>query len=143
MSSEDAMGGRAGSAPPSSAATASEVEGVAQEAPPPAARPVRVLVSPVAADGSSAAGTVLPPAYSGVLYLQQRNDEWPPMRGQQQGEDGDDPKKMRAKWFNDMRGWLMVVAVQVASVTSTASTASYQPARPCSSPRFPRPRGRR
>ncbi|RLN13201.1 embryogeneis transmembrane protein [Panicum miliaceum] len=102
-----------------------EVEGVAQEAPPAAAgatRPVRVLVAPVAADGSSAAaGTVLPPAYSGVLYLQQRHDEWPPMRGRQQSEDGDDdPKKMRAKWFNDMRGWLMVVAVQVASVTYQA-----------------------
>ncbi|CAN6190890.1 unnamed protein product [Urochloa humidicola] len=27
---------------------------------------------------------------------------------------------MRAKWFNDMRGWLMVVAVQVATVTYQA-----------------------
>ncbi|CAN6165023.1 unnamed protein product [Urochloa humidicola] len=113
------MADRSGGQAPSDAATASEVDGVvAPEAPPAAgARPVRVLVSPVAADG-----TVLqpPPAYNGVLYLQQRH-EWPPapMR-EQQSEEDEDPKKMRAKWFNDMRGWLMVVAVQVATVTYQA-----------------------
>ncbi|CAN6208604.1 unnamed protein product [Urochloa humidicola] len=121
MSSENTMDDRSGSQAPSDAASASEVDDVViahQEAPPAAgARPVRVLVSPVAA-----AGTAVPPppaAYTGVLYLQQRHDEWPPAR-QQRSEDDDEPKKMRAKWFNDMRGWLMVVAVQVASVTYQA-----------------------
>ncbi|CAN6179247.1 unnamed protein product [Urochloa humidicola] len=118
-SEPNTMADRSGGQAPSDAATASEVDGVvAPEAPPAAgARPVRVLVSPVAADG-----TVLqpPPAYNGVLYLQQRH-EWPPapMR-EQQSEEDEDPKKMRAKWFNDMRGWLMVVAVQVATVTYQA-----------------------
>ncbi|CAL5051180.1 unnamed protein product [Urochloa decumbens] len=117
------MDDRSSSQAPSDAATAREVgDAAAQEAPaPPAAgaRPVRVLVSPVAAEGS-AAGPVLPAAaYTGVLYLQQRH-EWPPVPMQQQREDDEDPKKMRARWFNDMRGWLMVVAVQVATVTYQA-----------------------
>ncbi|CAN6179242.1 unnamed protein product [Urochloa humidicola] len=68
--------------------------------------PVHVFISPVvpvAADGAEAAA-VLPPVYTGVLMVGQQRED-------------DDPKKRREKWLNEMRGWLVVVAVLVASVT--------------------------
>ncbi|TVU12452.1 hypothetical protein EJB05_46100, partial [Eragrostis curvula] len=41
-----------------------------------------------------------------------------PIMGEQR--ENDDPKTKREKWFNDMRGWLMVLAVLVASVSYQA-----------------------
>ncbi|KAL6605758.1 hypothetical protein ACP70R_041411 [Stipagrostis hirtigluma subsp. patula] len=84
--------------------------------PPVSAEPVHVLVSPiapVAADGASAAATAPPPAYTGVLYLQQQH-RWG------RGEREDDDNRKRERWLQEMRGWLMVLAVLAASVTYQA-----------------------
>ncbi|CAN6172612.1 unnamed protein product [Urochloa humidicola] len=99
-----------------------EVVDDAEEAPSVHCNPVHVFISPVVApvaEDGSAAATPLPPAYAynGLLYLHQRH-EWPLM-GRQQREH-DEPKKKREKWLNEMRGWLIVVAVLVASVTYQA-----------------------
>ncbi|KAL6596695.1 hypothetical protein ACP70R_047338 [Stipagrostis hirtigluma subsp. patula] len=88
---------------------------VAPPRPPVSAEPVHVLVSPiapVAADGASAAATAPPPAYTGVLYLQQQQ------RWGREREDDDNRK--RERWLQEMRGWLMVLAVLAASVTYQA-----------------------
>nr|CAB3469805.1 unnamed protein product [Digitaria exilis] len=83
------------------AATASEAEDVvvAQDGSP-AVRPVPVHVSPVAMAGA----------------VPQQRQGW----RQQESEEGEDTKKMRAMWFKDMRGWLMVLAMQIASSTYQA-----------------------
>ncbi|CAL5047335.1 unnamed protein product [Urochloa decumbens] len=97
-------------------------DAVEDEAPPPPgnARPVPVLISPIVAvpagvassAGSAAAAAVLPPAYTGVLYMHSHK-QWPAVAA-------DDHGKKREKWLKEMRGWLMVLAVLAASVTYQA-----------------------
>ncbi|CAL5051181.1 unnamed protein product [Urochloa decumbens] len=108
------------SPPPSleSPPTAGEVADDVKEAPTVNCKPMYVFVSPgvVPGDGAEAATVVLPPAYAGVVYLHQHHER------RLMGEErvNDDPKKKREKWLNEMRGWLIVVAVLIASITYQA-----------------------
>ncbi|KAF8733144.1 hypothetical protein HU200_015517 [Digitaria exilis] len=109
MSSEDTLDAATASeskdtAPPPATATSE-----AQDAPPADSASKLVRVSLVAAAG---AVQVQPRAYSSQGC-------------RQESDEGDDPigrraTEIRARWFKDMRGWIMVLAMQVASSTYQA-----------------------
>nr|CAB3467087.1 unnamed protein product [Digitaria exilis] len=104
MSSEDTL----------DAETASESR---VDAPPPATTSEAQDAPP--ADSASKLVRVSLVAVAGAVQPTGGRQGW----RQQEREEDDDPigrRAMRASWFKDMRGWIMVLAVQVASSTYQA-----------------------
>ncbi|CAN6202444.1 unnamed protein product [Urochloa humidicola] len=101
---------------PDAPSTNGGVVDAAEEAPPPAHGELIPVFTFAGDVGAEAAPTA---AYTGVLYLHRRHELLPLMRHQGRRREGDKSKK-REKWLNEMRGWLIVVAVLVASVTYQA-----------------------
>ncbi|TVU39354.1 hypothetical protein EJB05_12767, partial [Eragrostis curvula] len=78
-------------------------------------RGIPVLISPFQiqsegrASGAATAPEMMSTAFQGFLLLQE-----------EKGKGEEDPAMLRKKWFNEMRGWLMVLATVAASVTYQA-----------------------
>jgi hypothetical protein len=77
--------------------------------PPVNAKPMHVLISPILPVPADGASLRLPPAYTGVLYLEHHKRD-----------DEPNNNKNRETWLQEMRGWLILLATLAASVTFQA-----------------------